>query len=193
MKLRLKNITLVTKLFLPSFLTLFLFLLVNIDIGYHVLFFSLIIVLFNHKRINHSIAMSYFLSVLLSFLSFFISIALYFGIGYIIMLFIDLDKLENIYVFKYNCKELLFMLPVTIISPILMFIGYHILFKIRKTNFSKIIKLTSIILLVLYGLIMQNFNDHYSSITWQFTMTLALQLILYQEELKALIKHNKQS
>lgn len=181
------RIIFVSKIILPSIICAFLFRLFKIDIGYHVLIFGLIIIQFNYNKIKYNFLVSNILSVLLSYITFFISIALYFSIGYIIMQFIELDELDGIGLCGYNLKELIFLVPVAIISPRLMFISYQILFNIKKTKFSKKIQLMTVLSLVLFGLMNHSFTDDYSSIAWQFIMALALQLILYQKELKILI------
>ena len=179
---------LIAKITLPAAICVLLFIFLEWDIGYHVLFFSLAIILFNYDKVKYAYATSFIFSVGLSYTAFFVSIALYFGIGYIIMQVIELDKLDDISIFGFNSKQLLLLIPVAIISPILMFFSYQILFKIKKSNYFKTIKWTTIIILVLFGILRQNFKDGYSSIFWQLIMALALQLILYQKELKTLLK-----
>ena len=103
---------------------------------------------------------------------------------------IELDKLDDISIYGYNAKQLLLLIPIAIFSPILMFLSYQVLFKIKKTKYFKTIKWITVITLILFGIVRLNF-DEYFSISWQFIMALALQLILYQEELKALFKSKK--
>ncbi|MFK5968981.1 MAG: hypothetical protein QM487_02520 [Candidatus Marithrix sp.] len=188
MKSSSNNILLLAKIILPSIICALLFIILEFDIGYHVLFFSLVIILFNFGKIKYSHTLSFILSAGLSYMVFFVSIALYFGIGYIIMQIIELDKLDDISIFGYKSKQLLLLIPVAIISPILMFLSFQILFKIEKSNYFKIIKWITIIMLSIIGIIRQNFENEYSSIYWQFAMVFALQLILYKKELFELIK-----
>ncbi len=74
-----------------------------------------------------------------------------------------------------------------------MFYSYRIVFKIEKTNYFNYIKWVSIIILLILGVtnvifIMKDFIFF----SWQVTMALALQLILYQKELKTLFKAKNQ-
>ena len=154
----------------------------KLDIGYHVLFFGLIIVLFNLEKTKYNNLLSIVFSIIISYLAFFISIGLYFGIGYILMQFIELDKLEEISIYGYNIKNLLMLLPISIFSPILMFLLYKFLFKINKSNYTRIIIWITIIVLIIFGLVKKDFEDENASAFWQLIMALSLQLILYKKE-----------
>ena len=47
---------------------------------------------------------------------------------------------------------------------------------------------SSIVSLIIYGLVRKGFEDEYAAAFWQSIMVLALQLIIYQKELIALFK-----
>ncbi|MGY0392304.1 hypothetical protein ACW5R3_07105 [Bizionia sp. KMM 8389] len=184
------NILLFIRTILPSLICVLLFYIFKLDIGFHILFFALIIVLFNLNKTKYNYIISFISSVGLSYLAFFISIGLYFGIGYILMQFIEFDKLDEISVYGYNLKNLLMLLPISIFSPILIFQFYKLfLFKKNRSNYSKVIMWVTIILLVIYGIIKKDFEDENASAFWQFIMTFAIQLILYENEIIELIKN----
>ena len=181
------TILVILKIILPSLICLLLFKIFKLDIGYHILFFSLIIISFNLNKIKYNYIISFISSIGLSYLVFFVSIGLYFWIGYLIMQFIELDKLDEVSVYGYNLKNLLMLLPISILSPILMLLFYKFLFKKNKGNYSKAIMWVTIIILIIFGIIKKGF-EHENADFWQFIMALALQLILYQDELKVLFK-----
>lgn len=184
------NILLFIRIILPSLICVLLFYVFKLDIGYHILFFGLIIVLFNLNKTKYNYVISFISSVGLSYLAFFVSIGLYFGIGYILMQFIELDNLDEVSVYGYNLKNLLMLLPISIFSPIIMFQFYKLfLFKKNRSNYSKVIVWVTIILLVIYGIIKKDFEDENASAFWQFIMAFAIQLILYENEIIKLIKN----
>ncbi len=182
------NILLFIRIILPSLICVLLFYVFKLDIGYHILFFGLIIVLFNLSKTKYNYIISFTSSVGLSYLAFFVSIGLYFGIGYILMQFLELDKLDEVSIYEYNLKNFLMLLPVSIISPIFMFQFYKYLFKINKGNYFKVIKWITIIILIIFGIIKKDFEDESASAFWQFMMALAIQLLIYEKELVKLIK-----
>ncbi|WP_452218998.1 hypothetical protein [Lacinutrix undariae] len=185
------NLSLIFKIILPSLICALLSIIFKLDIGYHILFFGIIIVSFNLNKTKYTSLVSLIFSVGLSYLAFFISIGLYFGIGYIIMQFIELDKLEEVSIYRYNLKNLLMLLPFSIFSPILMFLFYKFLFKIKKSSYFKVIICVSIIILIIYSIIKKDFENESSLAFWQFIMVLALQLMIYKNEIIQL-KENKQ-
>lgn len=150
----------------------------EIDIAFQVLFFSIIIVVCNLDEIRFSKLKSLVYSVIFSFITFFLSISIYFGIGLIIQQFLVLDRIEHITFLTYNAKDLIFLIPVSIISPILMFICYRIIFDINYGRYFRNTILVTIIALIFLGLFIILFNDIYIPIMWQVIMALALQILL---------------
>ncbi|RKE97951.1 hypothetical protein [Ichthyenterobacterium magnum] len=188
MNLSTKDILLFVKIILPSVICILSFILFKIDIGYHVLFFGIVIMLFNLRKAKYNYLISFISSIGISYLAFFISIGLYFGIGYILMQFIELDKLEEFSIYEYNFKNFLMLLPISIFSPILMFLFYKFLFKINKNKYTKTIILITIIALIIFGTIKKDFEDENVSAFWQFVMAIAIQLVLYENEISEFIK-----
>jgi len=189
MKLLTNSILLFFKIILPALICGLLFKLFKLDISYHVLFFGLIIVLFNLKKTKYNNLLSIVFSIIISYLAFFISIGLYFGIGYILMQFIELDKLEKISIYGYNMKNFLMLFPISIFSPILLFLLYKFLFKINKSKYNRTIIWITIIVLIVFSLVKKDFEDENASAFWQFTMALAIQLMLYENEIIEFIKN----
>ena len=186
MTLKFKPLVLFAKIILPALLSILLFVFFDFDIIYHVLFFGLIIVIFNNSKIKHSLGLSFIYSICLSYLSFFISIGFYFGVLYVIKYIFGAEYFENNYILGINFETLLFLLPFAIISPYLMFIFYKVLFRIKNNVFFKIFKYVTISILFIIGLIRNYFGDEVTSIYWQFIMIMALQLILHMKDLKKL-------
>ena len=177
MKLFERNIILFGKLFLPAIscaISINIFNIIFRDYTYATLiFFGLIIVLFNFNKLKYNYFISFGISVILSYITFFVAIAINFGIAFIILQLIKLKLINDNY-----------SIPFEIISPLLMFKSYQILFEIKKNIFFKIIKWGAIALFIIYGLIFKILDNKYF-IFWQFIMALSLQLILYQDEIKA--------
>ena len=112
-----KLLLLVGRIISPILICILSFIFFQIDIVYHVLFFGLIIILFNLNRTKYSHIISVIFSVCLSYLAFFISIGVYFGIGYLLMQFIDLDKLEEFSIYGYDMKSVRFTTSICCLFP----------------------------------------------------------------------------
>jgi hypothetical protein len=110
-----------------------------------------------------------------------------FGIQYILIQFMNTDKIGDTTLLGFQVGIIFLIIPVAIISPLLMFYSFQILFKIKKNSWFKIIEWISIVILIIYGLISRKYKLDYT-IAWQMTMALSLQLILYQDEIKSLFK-----
>lgn len=193
MKSSLLNIIVLTgRIILPAILCALLIAGVKQYTNYEfLLIFGIVIILVNYSKTKYYFLLSFFISVILSYIVFFTSIVIYFGIGYIIMGG-DLDRTGDMVVLGININKLLLLIPVAVISPLLMFYSYNILFKTEKTSYFIFIKWASVVVLILLGIISDFYDDGYMYIYWQVTMVLALQLILYQTELKALFKPKKE-
>src|SRR5690606_31302095 len=103
----------------------------------------------------------------------------------------NIDTKVEGFIFGYDVNAFLFLIPVAIVSPLIMFYSYRILFKIEKTSYFNYIKLISVLILVLLGIFQDFYNNNYTYIYWQVIMLLALQLILYQKELEVLFNRSK--
>tara|TARA_B110001450_G_C17558783_1_gene455834 strand:+ start:682 stop:1041 length:360 start_codon:yes stop_codon:yes gene_type:complete len=106
------------------------------------------------------------------------------GVGNIIYIIKDelfINLLPNDYLKRFH------IIPKSIVSPLLMFYSYKLLFKIENTNYFRVIKWTSVFLLIILGFTNLFFVNEYLFILWQFIMALALQLILYEKEIFELI------
>lgn len=187
-----KNILLVGRIILPAIMCAFIvqFCLTNHIGDYYFWTFPLIIIFFNIEKTKYNITLSCLLSTILSILVYFLSIIIYGVIFSLIdFLFISRSNSYN-FIFGIDINTLRFLIPIAIISPLLMFYCYGILFKIQKSRFDNFVKLGTIILLIAYTILLMIFKnkENYLYVGWQFIMALALQLILYQNELKALFK-----
>lgn len=180
------KILLLLRIILPSFICVLLFKIFTIDISYHVFFFGFIIAVFNLNKTNYNYIVSLVFSICLSYLAFLISIGLYFGIGYILMQFIQLDKLEEISIFNYNFKNFLMLFPITVFSPLLVFVFYKVLFKIDNGYYFRVVKWITISLLVIYGIIQKDFENESISVFWQLIMALSIQLVINEKQIKKL-------
>lgn len=195
----LKNILLVGRVILPAILCVLLicaferleYFKYN-AIYFIISSFGIIAILLNLKKIKHNFILSFLISVVLSYAVFFLSIFISGVIKFIFFMRGDIDKKVEGVVLGYDINALLLLIPVAIVSPLLMFYSYRIIFKIEKTSYFIFIKWASIVVLILLGTINDFYDDGYMYIYWQVTMALALQLILYQTELKALFKPKKE-
>lgn len=152
--------------------------------------FGIAIILFNYGKTKYNYFLSFLISVILSYIVFFLSIVIPGVVGYIVTLGNSDKKIEGV-ILGYDINALLFLIPTAIVSPLIMFYSYRILFKIEKTSYFNYIKLISVLILVLLGMFQDFYNNNYTYIYWQVIMLLALQLILYQKELEVLFNRSK--
>ena len=180
-----KNFILISKIALLPLvcITFVYFFKIYIDFQF-IITFSFLIVIFNKDKTKHHFSLSFLYSILLSFLVLFLSM----GVGKII--YIIKDELF-INLLSIDFLKRLHMIPKSIVSPLLMFYSYTLLFKMKKTNYFKLVKWSSVFVLILLGSTNLFFSNKSLFISWQFVMALSLQLILYQDEIKVLVKKNR--
>ncbi len=187
MDLTSKKILLVGRIILPAILCALLtgIFIDNYGDYWVISIFGIAIILFNYGKTKYNFILSFFISIILSWTVFFFSIVISTPIQYLIEEF-GLDKKG----LGFNITGLRFLISVVIISPLLMFYCYKILFRIENINYSKSIKWLSIIaLFIVVGLLQMIYKkEDHIYVVWQFILAFALQLILYQNELKALFK-----
>jgi len=190
----LKNILLVGRVILPAILcAFFVFLFEKLEyfkynsIYFVISSFGIITVLLNLKKIKYNIVISLILSLNLCFFVFFVSMAIGGGIFYFlekIMSFFSLNIEESSNIL-FNSNNIT---SIAIIAPLLMFYLYSFILKINRSRFFYITIFSSIVILIVLGLTKVLFGNNVKMfIVWQFIVALALQLILYQEELKAIL------
>lgn len=142
--------------------------------------FGILIILFNKKKTKHPFNLSFLYSIVLAFLVLILSM----GIGNIIYMIKDelfINLLPN------DFLKRLHIIPKSIVSPLLMFYSYKLLFNIENSNYFRVIKWASILILIIFGLTNLFYTNEYLFMAWQFIMALALQLILYEKEIVELI------
>lgn len=186
----LNNIWLLIKIALPSILCVLLLDLEDNFWGLQfVVIFGLIIIPFNIKKLRNHLIGSLLLSIVLSFLVLFLSMGVGSAINYFINDLIGIKAKGDVSILNMQVNDITFFASVGIISPLLMFYGYGFLFKIERTNYFTYIKWISIIILVLLAMTnLLSSKNNSIPISWQLVMTLALQLILYKDELKSMLK-----
>lgn len=146
--------------------------------------FGILIVIFNYNKTRFKYLISILLAMILSNIVFFLSIALDGAINYVVKGG-DLEQSNN---GMSEIFSIILLLITAVISPLLMFICYDIIFKFKKSKFSFYIKWVAIGTLIFKGLIVDYMDDEYGYFSWQFVMLLSLQLILYREELNLIFK-----
>ncbi|MAN28776.1 MAG: hypothetical protein CMH15_12755 [Mesonia sp.] len=109
---------------------------------------------------------------------------IYYFFKKIILFFrLNITQLDNIF---FNSNNIV---SIAIIAPLLTLYLYSFLFKTRRSSFFYLIAFSSIVILVILVLTKALLgNNTKMFIIWQFIVALALQLILYQKELKTLFK-----
>jgi len=199
MKLSVKNnILMISKIVLPAFLCVVLIYFFKVYESFkyillylNILTFGIVIILFNKEKTKHDFILSFLFSAVLCFLVLFLSMGVSSAIQYFINDIIGFKIKEGVYILAMQTNDLYALIAIGIISPILMFYCYRVLFKIKKTNYFIIVKWVSVFILIVLGLSNVLFEDEKYFMLWQFIMALALQLILYQKELKTLLKLKK--
>ena len=189
------NILLFARIILPAILcasVVFLFGSIEYfkynSIYFIISLFGIILIILNLNKKKYNIIISLVLSLNLCFLVFFSSMAIGSGIYYffkkIILFFrLNITQLDNIF---FNSNNIV---SIAIIAPLLTLYLYSFLFKTRRSSFFYLIAFSSIVILVILVLTKALLgNNTKMFIIWQFIVALALQLILYQKELKTLFK-----
>ena len=184
MKLGLKKIIIVGKIILPPVLCVLLILYLEHYIEYQFIFvFGISIILFNYGKTKYHFLVSILISIILSYFVFFLSFAIHLGTSYILTGGDSEKELQGFFL-GVPFPRLHALISISIISPLLMFYFYKFLFKIEENKEVIWIKIISIIILFTVGL-----NDFFFSgdniyVIWEFTMAIALQLMLYKRELQ---------
>lgn len=178
------------KLLLPLFLCLLNVYLSKENNYIFFVLFVIITVIFNLKKSKYNTIKTFIYAFLISFLVISISIVSYFITGYFIDLFTDN---ENITVINFNIQlvDLSYLFQISLVSSILFIYCYKFIFKIRFTFFTYLIIFTNILLLIILGIDEIKHGKRYLFGIlefWQIIVVFALQLILYQNELKSLLK-----
>jgi hypothetical protein len=154
------------------------------------LVFGISIVLFNYNKTKNNFMLSFLIAIILSYTVYFLSILIS-GVIKFILMGGDLDKKIEGFILGIDINALFILIPISIISPLLMFYCYRIIFNINKTNYFTLVKRISLIILIFIGFISDFFEDGNLYIYWQVIMALALQLILYSKEIKDLFSLKK--
>ncbi len=178
---------LIFRIILPSILCVLTIKMTNMSIDYYPLSFGLIIALvnWNKYKINYFFGIS--LCLIFSYIAFFGG---YFSIYLTGKIFESLGD--------YG-KNLALIVSSSFIAPLLIFLLYRVIFCFFKSSTTYIIIITSIILLSTQLYVALNYDKTFSTnlidnkifhpfTIWQVIMALAIQLIIYQKELKTLFK-----
>jgi len=188
----LKNILLVSRVILPAIICALLILILKQYMEYQfILIFGIAIILFNYGKTRYNFILSFLLSVILSYGVFFLAILIPGVIGFLAMGG-GLDGKKPEMILGVNMNSFFYITTVAIIAPLFMFYCYRILFKTEKIKYFNLIKWVSVVVLLIFGVTnVYSVMEDSILIYWQVVMALALQLILYQKELKALFKSEK--
>lgn len=169
---------------LPSALCTFVLYFIQDYFIYYPLVFGLIIGFANWNSHKYKIFVGIILSVLSSYISFFIG---YFSIGFTIEI---VSSMFN-YISEDAKGRIAFMIAPFIISPLILFLLYTFVFKIPKTRFTTFIIIFTFILLIsqsyfFYYIDAFSINSSNTKILnpytmWQIIMALAIQLLVSQK------------
>lgn len=185
-----KKLKLPLILLLPSFLCIvinFIF----VDEGLLLIgLFSLIISICNLNKSKFDFLKSIIFTLIASFVVFGVAILNYIVVGFMV------ENLTALSFFNFSISwiDLNYLLQVTFFSPLFLFYGYKFIFKISFTYITCLIIFIIILLLIILGIAqLKHGNKYFFGILefWQIITAFALQLILYQNELKALFKSKK--
>jgi len=174
------------QIILPSILCVLIIYITKMSILYYPLSFGLVIGLINWKIYKYNPYSGVLLSVLVSYISFWLAI-------FSIWLMSNLRELitsnTNYELSEDGAAMYYLLISVYIIAPLLVFFLYKFVFNFSKTKFNlTIIIMSIIILLSIYGINSDYIIDKYPNtlpyILWQFIMGIALQIIITQNKLK---------
>lgn len=158
------------------------------DYMFYVLF-VIIIIIFNLNKSKFNSIKSFLYAFLISFLVICISIVSYFIIGYLVDLIIDNEFIKIINL-NIQLVDLIYLFQISILSSILFIYGYKFVLKISFTKFTYMIIFITILLLLIFGINeMKHGKRYFFGLLefWQIIMAFAIQLILYQNELKEMV------
>ncbi|MGS2761683.1 hypothetical protein [Sinomicrobium sp. M5D2P9] len=178
-----KNTAILFKVIVAPILCFLCLIFIINDLFYYPLSFGLIIGLVNWDIHKFKPIIGVFLSLLISYITFF-------------MAYYSLVVTQRTFEFlgEDSGKILAVITSAFIIAPLLVFFAYKFIFHIPKTNFTFLIIISSVVILVLGFLYFMNYLDslperrdlnkpilnQYS--LWQIIMALAIQLIIYQKQ-----------
>jgi len=172
------------KVLLPSLFYLGLFYIFKLPFNYYPLCFGLIIGIVNWNIHKHKPIVGVLLSVLVSYITYFIAYLSIGVVGYLIkLLFKDIFNLNSDLIGRLS-----FTISPFIIAPLLAFIAYRYVFHIPKTRTTLLIVLSAVVLLFVRSYFFMDFIGNnilnpYS--LWLIIMTLAIQLAIYQGKIGA--------
>lgn len=172
------------KVLTPSFLCAILILITKIPIEYYPLIFGLVLGIFNLNTHKYNSYLGIFLSIIASYASFFVG---YFSFPIIA------EILKPLFSEDKNTLIAMVVAPF-IIAPLVTFFSYKFIFNFPEKKVVVFVIISSIFLLVCISLIHilnsetiqleHEFNEILNSYTlWQITMSLAIQLLIYQKSI----------
>tara|TARA_B100000929_G_C15356143_1_gene369334 strand:+ start:84 stop:650 length:567 start_codon:yes stop_codon:yes gene_type:complete len=183
-----KNIAVVIKIVLPAVIC---FLFNYYGNGYDNIYiviipFSLVIALSGISKLKYNFAITLFATTVLSYIILYASIFTYLGLGRSLEFLLNLMNSADEYtmlIFRF-----IFIFSLSIFPLILIFYIHQRLFEIPKTKLTNYIK--TIAFLSLSCLMLLNPNNGSILIgIWQFITLLALQSILYQNEIIGILEN----
>lgn len=175
---------------IPSTIAVPLFMDTNWDLTI-IAIFAFSIVLFNLRKTKSGRFLSFLMSTAICYAVFFLSIAIMGLINFIFFMDIDINSKGLDTVFGISTADLQFGIIFSLISPVLMFLAYSILFVFPKSIYVRTVIGISILVLLLGAVIMYSLQTNFSFLLWQIVMILALQLILYKKEVLQFYFNNR--
>jgi len=176
-----KKYILLLKVLLPAVMCFILIRIIEIPFSFYPLSFGLIIGVVNWSFHKYKPILGVSLSVFVSYIAFFVA---YFS-------FAITGKLLG-FIDRNSGSVLALTISAYVIAPLLVFYGYRFVFDGPKAKITAFIIMLSIIILVLQSYLFYYNELNQKSINafagWQIIMSLALQLIICQKELKASFK-----
>jgi len=197
MKIKKENIiSILVNITLPPVLCFFISYILSFEIitsapGYLMpLFFGIIIAIFNFKHYKQkiyfiSVLQVLFVSVIISYLCLYLSILLLPLFSSLIGHLSDVIHIpyKKIYVSKFYIFT-----SVYVIAPVSVLWSFSYIFKYPKIKFTRVTIFTFLVLFPVLGYFLKNVisSDTLQMLLWMPLMILPIQLILYQEDIKAL-------
>ncbi len=178
-----KKIKLILKVVFSPFISVLILFLTNSNLFLYPLIFSLIVSLSNY-RLYTNLIKGIVLSIIFSYLSFFVGI---FGYGLILKVIEYIGITNDISIGNWFYTDLAFLISTFIITPTLTIFLNKSLFRNTKTKTSIQIMIISIGVLVLISFFHNNQrDDNYFNImnVWHLIIMFGLQLIINQKYLK---------
>ena len=186
------NVILSLKLFVTPFLSIAILSLIDYDLAFYPLAFSLVLSISNYQKFKYPLALGILLSVLFAYLAL-LGGWLTHGILYKVIHFLNIPN--DVHIGDWFYTDVAFCMAVFLVAPILTYTFYKYLFKNARSRLSTIIFASTIWILFILSLFNNNLEREFFNMfnIWQLIIIFGMQLMINQDEILNTINGKKAS